>query len=160
MTGLWPQNFWLGTHPSSGSVHDASLSKEPGWVRSCLPSDERHVGFWMESDSRPPLEHLFAKICFSVISSILSFFFCFSFRKDTINIEALYCFIGFCNKRKITPNSGTQQITFLLSFFHWSCSVQQGLFCIWLHLVSCSMFFIISLLIVNGCKILYQLDTS
>lgn len=89
MTGLWPQNFWLGTHPSSGSVHDASLSREPGWVRSCLPSDERHVGFWMESDSCPPLEHLFAKICFSVISSILSFFFFFLLEKIQ-SIQKLY----------------------------------------------------------------------
>lgn len=135
MIELWPQNFWLGIHPSSGSVHDASLSREPGWLRSCLPSDERHVGFWTQSDACPPPEHLFAKACFSVISSILSFFF--SFGKGTINIGALYCFIGFSNKRKTTPNSVTLQMTFLLSFFDWSCSAleQQGPFCIWLQVL-------------------------
>ena len=119
MTGLWPQNFWLGTHPSSsGSVHDTSLSREPGWVRSCLPSDERHAGFWMESDSCPPPEHLFAKPCFSVISPILHFFFffCFSFRKGTANIEALSCVTGFCKKRQTAPNSGMQWLHSCLVF--------------------------------------------
>lgn len=132
--GLWSQILWLGNYPSSsGSVHAAFLSREPGWLRSCLPSDERHVGFWMQSDARPALEHLFAKTCFSVISSILRVFFLLSFRKGTINTEALYCFIGFSSKRKTTPNSVTPHMAFLLSFFDWSCSEQQGPFCIWLQ---------------------------
>ena len=155
--GLWSQILWLGNYPSSsGSVHAAFLSREPGWLRSCLPSDERHVGFWMQSDARPALEHLFAKTCFSVISSILRVFFCFLLEKVQ-SIQKLYiALLVFPVKGRLPLiqwhrtwrsclvfSTGAVQSSRVLSVFGFRCSLS-----------------IRSLLIVNGCIMLYQLDTS